>query len=206
MRFNIFVLVLLIVSSSTGSSVEIGDDSAGFIGWPFGCCFNYDLHHQVVLLSSEIGSSFEIEAISWKYSVRVPEVFCENFTIYLGYCNSDELGMSFDDNYIPGSKTLVYSSSQLSLTPDQDNWSRVLLDTPFWYNGTDNLIVEVQWDNSSTYNSHFCGRWESGANRTLWQQTTPSNNLSTTVMHMLLEGSESLDHATFGRIKVELGT
>lgn len=163
------------------------------------------MHHQVVVLDEEIGTAFEIQAISWKYISIVPTATCENFTLHLGYCSSDELGMSFEDNYISGTKTLVFSADPLVMSPGGDNWSTITLDSPFWYSGTDNLIIEVQWENQSIANSYYCGRWDSGQNRTLYQQNTPDNYLSVFVLHMLLEGTESLDQTTFGRIKIELG-
>ncbi|MCK5785384.1 MAG: hypothetical protein KAH54_02365 [Candidatus Sabulitectum sp.] len=50
---------------------------------------------------------------------------------------------SFDGDYIPGTKTLVYSTSLLVVDQNSD-WKEIVLDEACFYNGSDNLIIEIQ--------------------------------------------------------------
>ena len=70
------------------------------------------MRYQVVVLASEIGDAIEIESLSWK---RFPspddQGTFNDYAMYMGLCDSDQLGLNYEDNYISGTRTMVMSSS-----------------------------------------------------------------------------------------------
>ena len=129
----------------------------------------------------------------------------EGFSIYMGLCSSDQLSTSsFDGNYISGTKALVYSTSLL-VVDMADEWAEIGLDDSYLYNGTDNLIIEIQWNNASHSNSYYNHEWLAGDNRCIFTQASPEILSYGFLPHMILAGTLSLENSTFAGIKVELG-
>lgn len=158
-----------------------------------------------MVLEEEIGDAIEITSVAWHW-LPIEENFatCEGFELHMGYCSSDELGGDFDDNYVPGTKTLVYSNSSLYVTPGAGDWTTIDLSTPFWYDGSDNLIIEVEWSNEGDDNSYYCGEWDTGSVRCLKSEDGGPATLDSWITHMLISGDVGLDPATFGGVKVFL--
>jgi len=155
------------------------------------------------VLASELGDAIEIESLSWnRFPSGDPMATFNDCKIYMGLCSSNELGTTFDDNYISGTRTLVLSSSSFATTPVGPNeWFDTVLDTPYWYNGTDNLIIEVEWSSGS--GSLYSWNWNGGSNRSLigvYGQST-GLELSTNVPNLRFNGTLSLTNSTFARIK-----
>ena len=83
-----------------------------------------------------------------------------------------------------------------------DEWMIITLDTPFWYNGVDNLIVELEWVGGS--NMFYTYMWETGTNRGLMNTTnvnSPTGTLSTEMSELMFDGTLALEPETFGSIK-----
>jgi len=160
------------------------------------------------VLDSDIGTAMTIESISWMYVNLDPNAVCEGFTLHLGYCADDVLDLDFDANWVPGSKTLVYSADPLDITAaGPETWVTLDLDEPFWYNGVDNLLIDVQWNNSGSDNSFYAAHWVAGDDRALFEYNTPSYVHTTApfVPYMTLLGELDLQQDTFAGIKVLLG-
>ena len=159
----------------------------------------------MIVLEEELDGPMDIESISW-YWLPIEEDFatCEGFELHLGYRTSDQLGDDFESNYNPGSRTLVYSDDSLYVTPGSGNWTTLTLSTPFHYNGSDNLVIEVEWDNGVEDNSYYCGQWEAGSNRCLKSEDGGPALLYEWVTHMIITGTLGLDTGTFGEVKTVL--
>ena len=157
-------------------------------------------------MSSEIGTAMQINSLKWhKNPYTSTDAQCEGFSIYLGLCANEQLSSSsFEGNYISGTKTLVYSTSLLMVDQTSD-WKEIILDESYFYNGTDNLIIEVQWENASWSNSYYNHEWMAGENRCIFRQDAPDILAYNMLPHMILAGSLSMENSTFGEIKVELG-
>lgn len=162
----------------------------------------------MVVLDSQIETAMEIQSISWMYMEIEPYATCEGFTMYLGYCADDTLDLDFDSNWIPGTKTLVYSADPLEITTSgPGQWVTLELDQPFWYNGEDNLLIDCQWNNAAGDNSFYTAHWISGDNTMVYEHNTPGYVHARTplVPYMTLSGSLGFESETFGGIKVLLG-
>jgi hypothetical protein len=151
-----------------------------------------------------------IESISWlrtnPESGDSTAAFPE-FELYMGLCSGDYLGTEFLDNYIPGTRTLVYSSNPLQVSADPGEWYTIELQTPFWYNGQDNLLLELCWINGT--GSFHTYAWNSpGVPRSLKSPTPdgPTGFLSSMMSQLMLDGTTGLSPATFAQVKVRLGS
>jgi hypothetical protein len=156
----------------------------------------------VIALDEEIGGPVTIDALSWhRTSVGSPSASFSNFSIYLGHGASDELGATFDDNYIAGTKTLVYSAPSITLTAAPEEWATIDLDIPFDYNGTDNLIMEIQWAGGS--GTFYTYAWDTGSDRcvTASHPSNPTGLVSSQMCQFRIELPLALEHSTFGSIK-----
>ncbi len=158
----------------------------------------------MVVLDSEIGNAMTISALKWKRVTGFGEnnTNLQDFKIYMGYSSLDVLGTNFNNNFIPGTRTLVYSRDPLVITGvAPETWFTSTLDTPFFYNGTNNLLVEIEWSTGS--NSIYIYHWDAVLGRSVVSQTygTPTGDLDVIVPHLILSGTLDLESSTFGSIK-----
>jgi gliding motility-associated-like protein len=85
-----------------------------------------------------------------------PTTVLSNFEIRMGHTTLTNPGTQFNTNFNAGAPQTVLSSGSYSLTPiigaagdPTDNWTYIVLQTPFAYNFTDNLCVELSFSSSS---------------------------------------------------------
>jgi hypothetical protein len=162
------------------------------------------MHYQLVVLDSEIGDAMTISSLGWQ---RAPSGSDQGHyygvEIYMGLCASDGLGAAFEDNWVPGTKTLVFSADTLDLAAGPDAWEQVILDTPYWFDGQQNLLIDLQWASANTSYSFYTWKWETGAVRSVKATSLPSPSgiLSTQMSELMLTGVLALDQLTLGEIK-----
>ena len=161
----------------------------------------------MVVHTDEIGMPVLIESLAWKKTTSgTPSASLDDFKIYMGYCASDELGTVFEDNYVPGTKTLVFQGNPFVLSGSPDQWMPLDLDTPFLFDNSQNLIIDVEWSDGS--GTVYVYHWDSGSGRSLSSDYgSPSGYVQNIVSHMQLTGSETaVEETTFGGLKAFLGT
>jgi len=162
------------------------------------------MRYQLVVLDDEIGGSMTVQSIAWQ---RAPAGASQGMyyvaKIYMGLCASDALSATFEDNWVPGSKTLVLDADTLSLSAAANEWEPVPLDVPFEYDGTGNLLVEVQWAAANPAYSFYTWKWETGAARSVkaGSVSSPTGILSTQMSELMLTGTMALEADTFAGIK-----
>lgn len=165
------------------------------------------MHYQVVVLDSDINSAVQIESISWKRStIGVDSGIFTNFKIYMGYSTLDQLGDTFSANYIQGTRTLVYSNPSYQVVAGgPNNWFTTTLDTPFWYSGNNNLIIEFEW--STGAGSIYAWHWAAGPNRAIFGAygSDTSDGSENSIPHMMINGPVGLQSETLGSIKATFG-
>lgn len=150
-----------------------------------------------------------IESVSWQRSSTGSgdsTASFPQFELYMGLSAQDWLGTEFDENYIPGTRILVFDSDPLTVSADPGGWFTLELETPFWYNGNDNLLLELDWlDATGSFHTYL---WNSpGVPRSLKAPTPdgPTGFLSSMMSELMLDGTTLLDSGTFAEIKVLLG-
>jgi len=162
------------------------------------------MRYQVMALSSEMTGAMTIGSIAWQRggSSGSETGYYNNFQLYMGLASSDQLSDNFLDNYVPGTRTLVYETPTQTMSAAPDQWMTIALDTPFWYNGTDNLIVELIWSGGS--NMFFTYKWNTGASRALENDSdihAPTGVLGQNMSELMFDGPLSLTPYSFGAIK-----
>jgi hypothetical protein len=92
-----------------------------------------------------------LSAISFYAPDTTYNQFSGTFTgvrIYASHTSRTSLSSTFADNYNGNTPVLVYSNSSLFLNIPENAWGQINFDSIFAYNGSDNLLIEIQWDAS----------------------------------------------------------
>ena len=168
------------------------------------------MRYQVVVLAEEIGSDFEITEIGWQVhpAADVSAEFAD-MKIYLGLCANESLGSNYEDNYIDGTRTLVYQNPSQVMSGAAGEWAKIILDDEYDYDSTQgNLIIEVTWDSCVDQKSFYVHSWDTGAIRAVGYTqagapTHPTGSLSSAIPRLMLTGTSggALTSMTFGGIK-----
>ncbi len=151
------------------------------------------------MIDEETAGDMTIVAISMKNFAS--EQYAQgHVSIWMGQSELDELGPFFKDNYLPGSKTLVFDQDSVLTGGTVNEWFTLYLDTPFEYDAQSNLIIEMESLNCSTI---YVWGWDTGAsrNRYTYSPGLPGGASDTEVPHLQIHGSLELQRTTFGRIK-----
>jgi len=168
------------------------------------------MRYQVVVLDEEVGCDFEISELAWQVHPAADEsAEFSDLKVYMGLCSSDQLGSYFDDNYIPGTRTLVYEAASQVMSGAVDDWAGLLLDQSYQYLQSEgNLIIEVTWESPVDHKSFYVRSWDTGTIRAVGYTQTgapshPTGSLSSSLPRIMLTGSASgeLEQITFGCIK-----
>jgi len=166
-------------TSSEGSSVsgnKWGVDFTGFsncvtiiVGketsdWSYP--LNTDCHDsrtQVIYLASELGRSGTIMALSLDVTKAIDETM-ENWTIRMKHTRMSEYDA---DNYSLDAEgwTVVYQNNESIMN---EGWHKFKFQTPFEYNGRDNLLVDFSHNNSSYFESGLCRASRPGGKRSVY--------------------------------------
>ncbi|MCQ2288181.1 MAG: Ig-like domain-containing protein [Muribaculaceae bacterium] len=136
-----------IAPGETVSNVVIGSGIESNYYVPYG---NYDKNSttQTIYKAAELGGSGQIKSIA--YEVGAASNHSASIKIYMGHKSG--LFSNADDYVSSSALTLVYSGSPT--LGRSTGWETITLNTPFNYNGKDNLVVVV-CRQSSSYNSEL---------------------------------------------------
>lgn len=127
-----------------------------------------------------------------------------DFEIWMGLCDSDVLGDNFEGNFIPGTRTLVFSRDSLLLEAEPNAWIPFELDFPFWYGGTKNLIVEILWSSGEEQGTEciYTWQWNTGTLRCASGPYNSETGSRTSVIPLMqFSGALALINTTFAGIK-----
>ena len=134
--------------------VEIGDGTGTTYYFPIDNYFNYSCTEQIYT-AEEIGTAGTINAVSFYYNYGTAYT-ASNVTMYMKHVSRSVFESTSD------CEALALGDS---IAPTAAGWYTFTLDTPFEYNGTDNLLVAF-FDGTSGY---------PGTSYT-WRQTTSPNS------------------------------
>ncbi len=115
-------------------------------------CTRYSgFREQHLYLAGEIGRGGTIDQTALFKTHYDNAATFPNVTVKMCHTSVTSLSSTFDDNY--GGRTPVWVFHQDSgfvRGGEPDVWDTVALSTPFDYNGTDNLLVEVVWQGTAS--------------------------------------------------------
>lgn len=161
-------------------------------------------------MQEDIGSAFEIGSVSYVFAYTdIVTAYAKDFTLSMAHVENDQLTDTFSENYQAGSLLEVFHIDSLYLENGYGNELVLELDTPFQYNGQDNLLIDIYYPEGNVYSRVY--NWEAGTDRSLVDMFLPggsggnSGYLGDWVPYMILETPLSLQQSTFGGVKVILG-
>lgn len=108
--------------------------------------YNYTYTQQIIT-SDELPSAGSITAINLNYAYASAMTSKTNCTIYMGHTSLSSFPTT-STMASPDSMQIVYTGNLNCV----QGWNRFILNYPFDYNGTSNLVIAVD-DNSGSYNS-----------------------------------------------------
>ena len=152
-------------AEATREIIQIGEglDNDPYVLYPTNTYWRYTLNEQI-LLASEIGTAGTINSIAY-YSSYNSGGFAStvrNVDIYMKHTTKSSFSGLTDWDQVAATD-LVYSGNVEFI--GASGWTTIELQTPFQYNGTDNLIVAFD-DNTGSYpGCIYFGRHNTGDNR-----------------------------------------
>ena len=129
-------------------TVIIGDGTA-HNSLPINPYFGYT-YSQSIFMQSEINTPDQrIEKISYYWNGADATVNSNDWTVYMGHTSATEFTSTTD--WIPlANLSQVFSGTVAA--PAEAGWVEIVLDSPFVYNNTENLVIAVD-ENASSYDS-----------------------------------------------------
>ncbi|HOP27014.1 MAG TPA: hypothetical protein PLM22_10325 [Candidatus Sabulitectum sp.] len=202
MRITYAILAVLAIAAA-GEYIEVGSLDYP-VNRPFCGDCNQSLRQQVLVPADSMGTAMDIDAVAFLVSEGETVSF-DRFTIHMGITGQSSLSEGFESNWMPGTKTLVYDHEFVTYTsPGVGQWMEIALDTPFWYNGEDNLLVEFGWPGGTEVIMIWA--WVAPDNYTCyagWEE--PQGNLLLESLVLRFSGALELYADTFAGIKSTLG-
>ena len=98
-------------------------------------------YSQQIFKAEDFGGSRTIYSLAFNYTGNTNGEFTRNVKAYLGYTQKDEFDSAGDDFVDVTEMTKVYSG--LMRFDAESGWTMLVLENPFVYNGTDNLVLAV---------------------------------------------------------------
>ena len=152
------------VNAQSNLEIEIGDDSStnGFL--PYYTLYNYTLTQQIYT-ADEIGLAGIITALNFNYTGNQTSDLTNTIDVYLKHTSKSVFENGNDWESIE-SGDLCYSGT--FLIDAAPGWKQIVLDTPFEYNGVDNLLICFDNNTGSWTNTRQWYAYSTDANRAMY--------------------------------------
>lgn len=164
---TLLLTTLLVLSTmpifAQSETVTIGTGSSTTTYAPFCNYYTYG-RSASIYTSSEIGQAGWIDQIEWYCNSSNQTVTCSELKIYLTTTTNTTFGNS---KSFPTSATNVYSRTTSMTVGGDAGWKQFQLDTPFYYDGSSNLIVIVT-AKTARYNTSLTWRYTASSNTTVY--------------------------------------
>lgn len=135
-------------STWSGSIVEIGDGTNTTYQFPVHSLYNYSFT-EMIYTSEEIGTSGVITSLGFHFNGN--NVLNRSVVVYMKNVSRSTFASS-DDYENVTSTDIVYTGTLASEAVD--GWVTLILDKPFYYNGTSNLMIALD-DNTGSRSSRY---------------------------------------------------
>ncbi|MDD3645620.1 MAG: hypothetical protein PHR19_08855, partial [Bacteroidales bacterium] len=133
-QLALFLFILFNFSLINGQVVTIGSGNNTNTSIPSVLSQNYS-YSQQIYTASELDGAAPICGISL-FKTSSGTIY-RYVTVYLG--NTEQSEFSSNDNWIPAGELTVVFSGIVKFLPN--TWSYISFDTPFQYDGVDNLVI-----------------------------------------------------------------
>jgi hypothetical protein len=103
-------------------------------------------HFQILYKAADMEASGYIEKLSFRYYNDVVKTACPDVIMSMGHVALNDLTYSFSSNYEDGHGSLrtVIANTTIDIPAgNAGDYFEIPLDTPFHYNGKDNLVIDI---------------------------------------------------------------
>lgn len=186
------------VANESGQTVTIGTGT-GPSAYPFKTA-SHDARTQTIYLQSEVGAAQQFSGLSLNVATT-PGQTLNNFTIRLKHTTTSSYNNNNSATWDSTGWTIVY---QGNATISQTGWVEFPFTTPFNYDGTQNLMVDISFNNT-TNSSDGLVLFSTGTSRSItfasdsadgdpltWSARTPAGVRSTNIINIKLIGLSSV--------------
>lgn len=138
---KLLLLTLLVISFvSHSQTITIGEGTEITSQVPIDLFYKYAFTEQIYLVE-EIEFAGYIKAIKFRIAYSYNSDFTADINVYMKNVTRSifEDGVDFE----PLAEENLVFSGQWTIPANVDDWMTIELDTPFYYNGTDNLMVAI---------------------------------------------------------------
>ncbi|MDZ4405532.1 M36 family metallopeptidase [Prosthecobacter sp.] len=191
-----------LVVSSTSSVQNTSGTGTVTANFPLGT-FYHDERSQMIYTPAEVGGAMTINSVALDVST-IPGQVMNTFTIRMKHTATADYNSSA--SWDSTGWTTVYSTTQ---TVSTTGWNTFTLTTPFVYNGSSNLMVDICFNNSNYTSEGYCRSSTTTTPRSIWYQTdsgygdpllwsgttTPTPITSTNLPNMRFSGTGSVQTA-----------
>ena len=144
---SLLVLLVAAVSGAWAEEVTIGDGTATAYYTPYNSLWSYS-YVQQVYTADEIGMAGTISSIA--FCLKESEADQTNeYDIFMKHVTRETFGSTTDFETVTA-ENLVYSGS-ITFSP---GWTTITLETPFEYDGTQNLMIALH-EKTSGYSTRY---------------------------------------------------
>ena len=149
-KLLLFIVFFTILYTNVFSQITIGTGTSQSQQLPFEPWYGYTWA-QSIYTATEINVSGDITALSYYFSGTSLLSNSQGITIYIGHTSKTNFVSTTD--WIPVTNLTQVYNGGIDVSSGV-GWTTITLDTPFAYNGTDNLVIAfdenmANWDNSS---------------------------------------------------------
>lgn len=173
-KITFLMLTMLAFCWQSIGQVQVGSDTGTSTNVPITSCYGYS-YSQQIYFASDINASGAITALSFYLDGATSTANfadSDDWTVYLGHSARTEFTSTSDWEPLAN---LTQAYTGIVTFPAEDNWFTITLDTPFTYNGTDNLVVAID-ENKASYNCSMYWRKTDGAANTAMYYRSDSTN------------------------------
>lgn len=139
-----FIAMTLMVKAQT---ITIGEGTEMTTQVPFNTFYNYSFTEQIYL-SSEIQYAGYLKAISFRIAYSYNSEAVADIDVYVK--NVSRNGFADAADFEPVTDEDRVFSGLWTIPANVDDWMTITFDTPFYYNGIDNLMIAID-ENSDDY-------------------------------------------------------
>ncbi|MHB0947200.1 MAG: PASTA domain-containing protein, partial [Sedimentisphaerales bacterium] len=165
MLLSLVFAATVFMPSAMAETITIG---SGTSSWAYPLSTYYeDARTQTIYLASEIGGAKSLKSLALDITT-IPGMVMNNFTIRMKHTS---LSVYSTKSWESTGWTIVYQSNQaISAT----GWKTFTFSTPFSYDGTNNLMVDISFNNTSSNSYGYCRYSQPGGTRSIYYRTDSS--------------------------------
>lgn len=153
-----------LVVSSTSSVQNTSGSGTVTANFPLGTYY-HDQRSQMIYTPAEVGGAMTINSVALDVST-IPGQVMNAFTIRMKHTATADYSSSA--SWDSTGWTTVYSTAQ---TVSTTGWNTFTLTTPFVYNGSSNLMVDICFNNTNYTSEGYCRSSTTTTPRSIWYQT-----------------------------------